>query len=209
MKQGAVKFERLEYLKARGNEWLFYDGEAWYGTTHNRAVLKAEGEVVGGKLEESETELLWRHTIATSWDTALGVRFDYADDAPNREWLAFGIKGHTPYDLEVEAMAYVGPSGRTALVLEAEYDVMLTQTLYLQPAAEVRLYGQNDAEVELGSGVSDARIGVRLMKEITRQFVPYIGVEWASKFGKTADYAREEGESERETRFVAGLSFWF
>lgn len=208
-KFGAVQFNRLEYVKARGDEWLAYEGEAWYGTTYNRAVIKAEGEVAGGKLQDSETEFLWRHAVATFWDTELGVRFDYADGASNREWLAFGIKGLAPYWFEVDATAYVGPSGRTAFVFEGEYDILLTQTLYLQPSVEVSFYGKDDEKTEQGSGLADARIGLRLKKEITRQFVPYIGVEWAGKFGKTADYARAAGESRRETRFVAGLSFRF
>jgi len=208
-KFGAVQFNRLEYVKARGDEWLAYEGEAWYGTTYDRAVIKAEGEVDGGKLQDSETEFLWRHAVATFWDTELGVRFDYAHGAPNREWLAFGIKGLAPYWFEVDATAYVGPSGRTALVFEGEYDIRLTQTLYLQPSVEVSFYGKDDEKTEQGSGLSNARIGLRLKKEITRQFVPYIGVEWAGKFGKTADYARGAGESRRETRFVAGLSFRF
>src|SRR5690625_6880939 len=81
----ALQHNRLEYVKARGDEWLAYESEAWYGTTYNRAVIKAEGEVAGGKLQDSETEFLWRHAVATFWDTELGVRFDYADGAPNRE----------------------------------------------------------------------------------------------------------------------------
>lgn len=208
-KFGAVKFERLEYVKALGEEWLAYEGEMSYGSTYNRVVVKAEGEVASGRLQESETELLWRHAITTFLDTELGVRFDYEREVPNREWLAFGIKGATPYELEGVITAYVGPSGRTALVFKGEYEIALTQTLYLQPSVEVSFHGKDDEEVELGTGLTDTRIGVRLKKEITGQLKPYIGVEWAGKFGKTADYAREDGESRRETRFVAGLSFRF
>ncbi|PXV84129.1 copper resistance protein B precursor CopB [Nitrosomonas eutropha] len=82
---GSVRFDRLEYVKARGREWTAYEGEAWYGSTYNRAVIKAEGEVASGKLQESETQLLWRHAISTFWNTELGVRFDHAQGAPNRE----------------------------------------------------------------------------------------------------------------------------
>src|SRR5690625_5365409 len=46
-KFGSVYFERLEYVKARGEEWAAYEGEAWYGSTYNRAVSKAEGEEIG------------------------------------------------------------------------------------------------------------------------------------------------------------------
>ncbi len=206
---GAVEFDRFEYVKARGEEWGAYEGEAWYGSTYNRVVLKAEGEVASGKLQESETQLLWRHAISTFWDTELGARFDYGHGAPNREWLAFGVRGTAPYWFEVDATAYVGPSGRTALGLSAEYDILLTQKLYLQPAIEVNFYGKDDEERGIGSGLTDATAGLRLKYEVSRQFVPYIGVEWSNKFGKTADYARAHGESRHETRFVAGLSFRF
>jgi len=206
---GSVYFDRLEYVKARGEEWAAYEGEAWYGSTYNRAVIKAEGDVAGGKLQESETQLLWRHAVSTFWDTELGFRFDHANGAPNREWLAFGFKGLAPYWFEVDATAYVGPSGRTALALEAEYDIRLTQKLYLQPRMEVNFHGKDDERWGIGSGLTDGTAGLRVKYEITRQLVPYVGVEWASKFSKTADYARAAGESRQETRFVTGLSFRF
>jgi copper resistance protein B len=206
---GSVSFDRLEYVRARGEEWGAYEGEAWYGSTYNRAVIKAEGKVASGKLQESETQLLWRHAVSTFWDTELGVRFDHAQGTSNREWLAFGVKGLAPYWFEVDATAYVGPSGRTALGLKAKYDILLTQKLYLQPSVEVNFYGKDDKHWGIGSGLSDGTAGLRLKYEVTRQFVPYVGVEWSSKFGKTADYARDEGDSKKETRFVAGLSFRF
>src|SRR3546814_10166335 len=91
-----------------------------------------------------ETQLLWRLAVSTFWDTELGVRFYHGQGAPNREWLAFGVKGLAPYWFEVDATAYVGPSGRTALALKAEYDILLTQKLYLQPSVEVNFYGKDD-----------------------------------------------------------------
>lgn len=206
---GSVNFDRLEYVKARGDEWVAYEGEAWYGSTYNRAVIKAEGEVASGKLQESETQLLWRHAVSTFWDTELGVRFDHAQGAPNREWLAFGVKGLAPYWFEIDATAYIGTSGRTALGLKAEYDILLTQKLYLQPSVEVNFHGKDDERWGIGSGLTDGTAGLRLKYEVTRQFVPYVGVEWSSKFGKTADYARAAGDPKQETRFVAGLSFRF
>lgn len=206
----SVGIDKLEYVRARGgDEWTAYEGQAWFGGTYNRAVLKAEGEVAQGKLQESRTELLWGHAVSTFWDTQLGVRFDHGQGTPNREWLALGVQGLMPYWFEVDATAYVGPSGRTALRISAEYDLLLTQTLYLQPSVEANFYGKNDKAREIGRGLSDAKAGLRLKYEVTRQFVPYIGVEWSSKFGQTADYAQEEDESKHETRFVAGISFRF
>lgn len=206
----SVSIDKLEYVRARGgDEWTAYEGQAWFGSTYNRAVLKVEGEVAQGKLQESQTELLWGHAVSTFWDTQLGVRFDHGQGAPNREWLALGVQGLAPYWFEVDATAYVGPSGRTALSFSAEYDILLTQKLYLQPSLEVDFYGKNDKAREIGKGLSNATAGLRLKYEVTRQLAPYIGVEWSNKFGKTADYAQEDGNAAHETRFVAGFSFRF
>src|SRR3546814_1907036 len=62
--------------------------------------------------------------------------------------LAFGVKGLAPYWFEVDVTSYVGPSGRTALALKAEYDILLTQKLYLQPSVEVNFYGKDDRSEE-------------------------------------------------------------
>lgn len=206
---GSVYIDRLEYVRARGQEWGTYDGEAWYGGTYNRAALKAEGEVANGKLRDSRTQLLWRHAVSAFWDTELGLRFDHGEGVPNRQWLAFGFKGLAPYWFDVDATAFVGPNGRTALWLKTEYDILLMQRLYLQPGIEVNLYGKDDERRGIGSGLANGTVGLRLKYEITRQVTPYIGVEWASNFGKTADYARAAGEPKHETRFVAGVSLRF
>ena len=52
-------------------------------------------------------------------------------------------------------------------------------------------------------------LGLRLRYEIRRQFAPYIGVTYQGKFGQTADYARDEGESASAVRFVVGLRVWY
>ena len=128
---------------------------------------------------------------------------------PGRGWLGFGGRGLAPYWFEVDAAAYVGESGRTALRLEAEYELLLTQKLILQPRIETNVYGKRDAARERGSGLSDLAAGIRLRYEIKREFAPYVGIERAAKFGGTADYARAAGEDVKETRLVAGLRFWF
>ena len=119
------------------------------------------------------------------------------------------IQGLAPYWFEVGATAYLGGNGRTALRLGAEYDVLLTQKLILQPRAEFSLYGKDDVAREIGSGLSNGVIGLRLRYEINRHLAPYIGVERSSKFGQTADLARAGGERTAETRWVAGVRFWF
>jgi copper resistance protein B len=205
---GGLLVDRLEGAHSRDNSFNAYDLQGWLGKDYNKLVLKAEGEAEGGKLQEARTELLWGHALATYWDTQLGLRYD-SGLAPDRKWLALGVQGLAPYWFEVDAAAYIGEQGRTALRLSAEYELLLTQKLILQPRVEANFYGQQDAARELGSGLSSLVTGVRLRYEIRREFAPYVGVEWGGKFGATADYARAAGVRANETRVVGGVRFWY
>lgn len=205
---GALLVDRLERVHTRDGNAAAYDAQAWFGRDYDRAVVKAEGEVANGKWQEARTELLWGHAVATYWDTQLGIRHDGGEGAA-RNWLAFGVQGLAPYWFEADAAAYVGDNGRTALRLEAEYELLLTQRFILQPRVEFNLYGKNDPARDIGSGLSNGAAGLRFRYEFTRQFAPYAGIEWAGKFGETAGLARAAGAHTRETRWVAGVRFWF
>jgi copper resistance protein B len=191
------------------NESGVYDLQGWAGTTYDRFVLKAEGDVANGSLAESQTELFWGHAIAAHWDTQLGLRLDSADGREDRQWVAFGIQGFTPYWFEVDVTAYLGVEGRTALSVELDYELLFTQRLILQPRAEFTLYGKSDEVNGVGRGLSDAALGLRLRYEFSRQFAPYIGFERTGKYGRTADFAKALDEPKGTTSYVVGLRFWF
>ena len=203
----SVLGDRLEYQE--DSDSTVYDVQAWYGTTYNRFVIKAEGDIADGTLEESSTDLLWGHALNAYFDTQLGVRLDQYNEGKDRQWLAIGIQGLAPYWFELDVTAYVGDDGRTAFSAETEYELLLTQRLILQPRAELNLYGKDDLDNRLGEGLSDLAVGLRLRYEFSRQFAPYIGVEWTDTYGDTADYRRAAGEDTSGTQFVAGLRFWF
>lgn len=205
---GMLLIDRLEYFDARNANGAALDAQAWYGNDANKLWLKAEGERSDGRLQKLRTEALWDRPFGIYWNTQLGVRHDFGV-GPDRTWAAFGVQGLAPYWFEVDAAFYVGQSGRTALRLESDYELLLTQRLILQPRFEVNFYGRNDPQRDIGSGLSDAELGVRLRYEFTRQFAPYIGVEAARKFGKTADFAHAAGESVFDPRLVAGFRIWF
>lgn len=206
---GALVLDRLERAHTRGGDnATAYDLQAWFGRDFDKAVLKAEGEAAGGTLHEARTELLWGHAITPYWDAQLGVRYD-AGTGPDRGWLAFGVQGLAPYWFEVEATAYLGDGGRSALRLAASYDLLLTQKLILQPRGEAQFYGKNDPARTIGSGLSHATLGLRLRYEFSRQLAPYLGLERAGSFGRTADYLRTEGARAQQTRWLAGVRFWF
>ncbi|WP_431733237.1 copper resistance protein B [Hylemonella gracilis] len=209
---GLFLVDRLEVVRGDAGDDTatgVYDLMARWGHEHARLVLKAEGEVVDGRLAASSTEALWSRAVAPYWDTQLGLRHDTTDAGKARDWLAVGIDGLAPYWFEIGATAYLGESGRTALGLSVEYELLLAQRLVLQPRLEAEAYGRRDAANGIGQGLSGATAGLRLRYEFSRQLAPYVGAEWAGHFGETADLLRAAGAPVRETRTVAGLRFWF
>ena len=204
----ALLVDNLEAVRSDDNTFAAYDLQGWYGRTFDRAVLKAEGEIDDGEVTEARTELLWGHAVAPFWDTQLGVRYD-SGEGPDRGWLAFGVQGLAPYWFDVDVTGYLGEEGRSALRIDTEYELLLTQKLILQPRIEANAYGKSDPERGLGSGLSSLTAGLRLRYEIRREFAPYVGVEWAGQFGQTKDLARASGDDPSEMQFVAGLRFWF
>ncbi len=212
MHQGGSNFlflaDQLEWQDADEGSALAWDISGWYGGDIDRLAFRSEGERTNGHTEEAELQLLWSHAIGPWWETVAGVRQDFKPGSP-QTWAAFGVQGMPLFGLETEVTAFLGEGGQSALRLEAEYDILLTQRWVLQPTAELNLHGRNDEARGVGSGLSDAGFGVRLRYEINRQFAPYIGVTWNRAYGNTADLLRDEDEDVSDTRLVAGIRFWF
>ena len=205
---GMLLVDRLEAFHGRDGNGQSWEAEGWYGNDADKLWLRSEGERSNGRLEDGEVEMLWNHAVAAFWSTQLGVRHDFGG-SPQREWAAFGVQGLAPYWFEVEATAYVGPSGRTAARLRADYELLFTQRLILQPEFEMNLHGRSDPARGIGSGLSDAKLGLRLRYEIRREFAPYIGVVWTRRFGATADFARADHQVALDRQWVAGVRIRF
>lgn len=212
MHQGGAHFlflaDQLEWQDADGGNALAWDLSGWYGGDIDRLAFRSEGERTDGHTEEAELQLLWSHAIGPWWETVAGVRQDFKPGSP-QTWAAFGVQGTPLYGLETEATAFVGEGGQSALRLEADYDLLLTQRWVLQPTAEANFYGRNDETRSVGSGLAEASVGLRLRYEISRQFAPYVGVTWNRYYGNTADLQRADDEDTREARLLAGIRFWF
>ncbi|QIA04406.1 copper resistance protein B [Pseudomonas fluorescens] len=200
--------DKLEWQDADDASTLAWDLSGWIGGDIDRLWLRSEGERSNGKTEDAEIQALWGHAISPWWDVVSGVRQDFKPGAP-QTWAAFGLQGMALYNFEAEATAFLGENGQSALRLEGDYDILLTNRLILQPTAELNVYGKNDPQRGIGSGLANTEAGLRLRYEIRREFAPYIGVIWNRTYGHTADYAREEGEDRSEARLVLGVRLWF
>ena len=200
--------EKLEWQDADDGSALAWDLSGWIGGDVDRLWLRSEGERTNGKTEDAEIQALWGHAISPWWDVVTGVRQDFKPGAP-QTWAAFGVQGMALYNFEAEATAFIGEGGQAAARLEGDYDILLTNRLILQPTAELNVYSKNDPQRGIGSGLSNTEAGLRLRYEIRREFAPYIGVTWNRTYGKTADYANDEGEDRSEARLVLGVRLWF
>lgn len=203
-----VMFNRLEGWDADHGSGQAWEAQAWIGTDLNRLWLRSEGERSDGHTESADLEVLYGRSVSAWWDVVGGIRHDFKPGG-SQTWAAFGVQGLAPYKFEVQATAYVGESGKTAASIEAEYEVLLTNRLVLQPLVEVSLYGKDDPRRGIGSGLSTAEAGLRLRYEFTRRVAPYIGVVHERAFGRTADLRTAGGEATRDTRMVAGVRIWF
>jgi copper resistance protein B len=204
---GMVQLEQLEWSRLQGEDVATVEADAWYGGDYDKAWFKAEGEIVRGDYE-GRTELLWDHVFDRWFTWQVGVRQDFGE-GPARSWLAFGVQGLAPYWFEIEATAYVGDAGRTALRFSGEYEWFLTQRLVLQPEVDVDVFGKDDAANGIGAGLAETELSLRLRYEVRRELAPYVGVVWSRQYGTTASFSRDEGADPDEVYFTAGVRLWF
>ncbi|PZQ20963.1 MAG: copper resistance protein CopB [Sphingopyxis macrogoltabida] len=198
-----------EYQARKGRDGYRWDAEGWVGGDIDRLTIKSEGEgAFGESIESLELQALYSRAVGPYFNLQAGVRQDFGH-GPDRTYAAVGFEGLAPYWFEVEGALFLSNKGDLLARVEASYDQRITQKLVLQPAAEWNVAVQDVPESGIGSGLSDMELGLRLRYEIVKEFAPYIGVEWARKFGDTARSARAAGEDADSVSLVIGVKTWF
>ena len=209
MRAWSLLVDTLEVPVGDGGSDYAWKVQGWYGSDVDKLWIKTEGEQsLGEAAEEAEVQALWSHALTTWFDVQAGFRYDWRPE-PERAHLALGIHGLLPYRFEADAAMFLSEDGDLSARLEAEYDLLLTQRLVLQPRGEVEGGFSDVPEVQVGSGFSRLELGLRLRYELRPELAPYAGVEWERQLGKTADLARETGARTNEIIVVAGVNFRF
>jgi copper resistance protein B len=204
-----IMFNLAEIQVRKGGDGFRWDGEAWFGGDIDRLVIKSEGEgAMRGGVDSAEVQALVSHAIDPYWNLQAGVRYDFKPD-PSRTYATIGIEGLAPYWFEVEGALFLSDKGDVLARVEGYYDQRITQRLILQPRVELNFAAQDVPENRIGSGLSNAELGLRLRYEIRREFAPYVGISHDRKVGDTARYARADGEGAGSTSVVFGIRAWF
>ena len=206
---GLAMVDRIEWQDAGGDGVGLWDVQGYYGGDLNKAWVKSEGEYgfAEDAFEEAEVQLLYSRAVAPYFDLQAGIRQDFA---PSGETYAVvGLQGLAPYWFEVDGALFLSENGDLTARFEAEYEVLLTQRLILQPRLEVEAAAQDVPYRELGAGLTEASLGARLRYEFAREFAPYVGAEWASALGETRQIEEAAGADAEDLRLVVGLRAWY
>jgi len=194
--------DRFEVLN-NDEKTRVWEGSFYIGYDIDKLYLYSDGEATADGLESSQSELVYSRAIAPFWDAQIGLAYDKNADA-SETWASFAIAGLAPYYFETRATLLVNGNGNVGLRLDAEYEALITQKLILTPSLEADFYTKDNAELGLGSGLSNIEAGLRLRYEFVREFAPYIGVSWDKTFGNARDF-----NPVNETNFLVGVRFWF
>ncbi len=204
-------FFQMDQNEIRVGEHNGYVAEAqgWVGTDFHKAFLKTEVETEFGEgVEVAEVQLLYSRLISDFFDAQAGIRYDF-EPHTSRAYAVVGLQGLAPQWFEVDTALFLSEKGDFSARVEAEYELLITQRLVLQPLVEVNVSFQDVDELDIAAGPTSAEFGLRLRYEFFREFAPYIGVAYERDLFDTADIARDHGEDVDALTFVAGIRLFF
>ena len=199
----SLMINNLEYQYS-DTRTISWDTYAYIGYDLNKVYIYSAGEKTDGiSSMESENELVYSRAIAPNWDIQFGIAYDKTQEEDNT-WAVVALSGLAPYFFETRLALLVDDNGNLGLRVDLEYEALLTQKLILTPSLEISAYTKDDLSMELGRGLSNLTMGARLRYEFTREFAPYVGVEWSENFGNTDSISPLS-----DTYVVVGLRIWF
>lgn len=207
-----VQMEELEYRQGdTGQNLVVWNGDAFVGTDELKLRWLGEGEydTDGDVLEKMENRLVLQTPVSDFFDLKAGVRLD-SPEGPDRWYGVVGVAGLAPQWIEIDADLFVSETGDVSARLDAEYELLLTNRLILTPSAEIDVALSSDREIGVGSGLSSIELGLRLSYDLVdRTLSPYVGIAYEQKFGRTRDFARDEGEDTAAWFAVIGTRVMF
>jgi copper resistance protein B len=180
-----------------------WDAFAWYGGDDVKLRLEAEGDALGGTVGSSELRAMLSWNASDFWDVQAGVQEDLAPDQV--AWAFVGVQGLAPYFFETDARLFVSENADVAFRFRQSFDILFTQSLVLEPHADVTAYAQDIASLGVGAGPSHVEAGLQLRYEITRDIAPYIDVATERDLGETSIITRASGEDPSQSTLRVGL----
>mgnify|MGYP000246326199 FL=1 len=191
--------------------------ETRIGTDENKLFIKAHISRHESHDAEYDVKALYSRNIADFWDAQAGLRYRYeklelnpnAADAEEKLDAVFGLHGMAQYFFETDAYLYLGADDFAAFSLKTERDLLLTQKLILQPYLEAEAVLHDDSKYAKKTGLSSASLGLETRYEISKKFMPYIGIAYEYSKGNAQTAWQDASGSEQGWVYGAGVRIKF
>ena len=208
------------------NKWLVNeDGvgtlksefETRIGTDENKVFIKVHADKEESHDAHYDAKILYSRMISDFWDAQIGARYrsekveldHHQKDTEENVDAVIGLHGMAPYFFETDAYLYVGEDSYTALSLETERDLLITQKLIVQPYLELNVIFSDDSKYAQKSGLSNATAGLETRYEISKKIMPYIDIAYEYSKGKDETPWQVESDAEKGWLYGTGIRFKF
>lgn len=205
---GTLLIDELEYVSGNGGTGIGWTAQGSYGNDDDKLWMRTQGLRLDDEVDPaSSAELLWWSPSSAFWGTVLGVRQDLGYGA--HTYVAGGVEGLAPYGFDVQFTAYLGEDGRWSGRFRGSYDLLFTNRLILVSGLEANAHSRADDRRNVGAGLANLELGLRIRYEIHRKFAPYAGYVVERAFADSASRRAAAGDAVTERRFVAGVRAWW
>lgn len=204
----------LEYNSSSPGGALEWDLLGWRGGDYDRFWFKSSGLQRGTVSDggTGEVQALFGHLIAPFFDLQAGVSYQRhwgRHPSASRFQGVLSLQGLAPYSFEIEPVLFISQSGDVSVRFTAAQDLLLTQRGIVQFRFEINAALQKVEAFDIGSGVNDLSLGLRLRYEFLRELAPYVGLAWNPRFGESSSFQEQGGPELSGFAIVAGLRAWY
>lgn len=199
----------FELHVGEGNEHFVFDATLEAGGERQGVTLKVEGgSDVGPRIREVTGQALYTLKPRQGTSLMVGVRHDMREGR-NLTHAALAFEQALGEILSAEHYLYVSQHGDVIGSASVVAGLPLMPSLTLEPRADLGWSAQRIAEDEIGSGVTDVELSVRLRRELGPLFNVYVGAIHERLVGETKRIAIANGDRGHVSRAVigAGLAF--
>jgi len=198
---------QADYARDGRHDATNWDGQGWVGGDRGKFWYKTQGETRDNHVERGEFQALYSRNLWTFFDAQGGIRYDISPD--RRGYAVIGIQGLAPYLFSTELHAFIGFKGDVSVRAKGSFDLLMTNRFIVTPSIETDVYLNDARERRVGSGVSRIETGVQARYELSRKFAPYVAAIYEDRFGRTARFYREAGDSPGGWQGRVGVRLWF
>ena len=207
-------FDLLEFQSTENNGSFNWDFVSWRGSDIHRLWVKSEGAygLSSPRRGDADMHVLYGKLVTSYYDAQIGARLEQTlGDGPrlSRVSAVLGLQGLAIYIFEFESALFIAGGGHIAGRIAATKDFRFTQQAIVQARIETNAAAKKSDEFEMGSGINDLELGLRLRYEFKREIAPYIGLTWSSLYGETARYKKLSGRKSSGLNAVCGIRLWF